>query len=109
AEGKRLAAAEGHQAFQNDSHFQEGTRAHALGILFEAVLPVMVRIELASLEEAQHLAGINRADDRSQTNCWRVRRRNHNAQAAGDDTNHEVTFGSAVQDAVTDLFYYPYA
>jgi len=55
AEGKGLGAAEGNEALQDDGDFEERTSAHALGILFEAVLPVVMRVELASLEEAKDL------------------------------------------------------
>ncbi len=109
AEGEGLAAAEGDEAFENNSHFQERTRAHALGVLLETMFPVMMRIELASLEEAEHLDGIVGANDRTKTNSRSVGGRNHNAQAAGDDTNHEITFGTTVEYAVTYLFYNPYA
>src|SRR6516225_9348208 len=73
------------------------------------MLPVMVGIELSLFEKTEHLAGIIGADHRAKTNGGRVRRRNHNTQTAGKDFNHEVTFGSAIQDAVTDLFYNAYA
>ena len=67
AEGKRLAPAERNEALEDYGYFQEGTRAHALGIFFEPVLPVVVRIQLALLQESQHLGRIVGSNDCSQS------------------------------------------
>jgi hypothetical protein len=104
AEGERFAAAEGNQALEDDGDFEESTRAHALGVLFEAVLPVVVRIEFAGFEEAEDFGRFVGTNDRSKTNGNCVGLRDHDAQAAGNNANHEVTFGFSVQDSVADLF-----
>ena len=105
AEGKRLGAAERNEALQDDGDFEERTGAHALGILFEAVFPVVMRVELASLEEAKDFGGVIGTNDSAKANCQRVGLRNHYAKAAGNNANHEVTFGSTVEKSVADLFY----
>jgi len=92
AEGERLAPAEGNQALQDDRDFEEGPGAHALGVLFEAVLPVVVRIEFAGFEEAEDLGGFVGSDHRTKANGKGVGLRNHDAQTAGNYANHEVPF-----------------
>src|SRR5438046_143775 len=57
AEGERLAAAERNETLEDDGDFEEGPGAHALGILFEAVLPVVMRVEFAGFEEAKDFGG----------------------------------------------------
>ncbi len=96
AEGERLAAAEGDKAFEDDGDFEEGTGAHALGILLEAVLPVGMRVEFALFEEAKDFAGFIGANDGTKANCSRIGLRNHDPQTAGNNANHEVTFGPTV-------------
>jgi hypothetical protein len=103
AEGEWLAAAEGNETLEDDGDFEEGPGAHALGVLFEAVLPVVMRVEFAFFEEAQDFGGFRRTNNGTKANGHRVGLRNHDAQAAGNNANHEVTFGSAVQDSVADL------
>jgi len=105
AEGERLAAAEGNQALEDDGDFEEGAGAHALGVLLEAVFPVVMRVEFAFFEEAKNLGGFRVANDGAKPHRDGVGLRNHDAQAAGNNANHEVTLGSAVQDAVVNLFY----
>ena len=104
AEGEGLAAAEGNETLEDDGDFEEGPGAHALGVLFEAVLPVVMRVEFALFEEAQDFGGFRRTNNGTKANGHRVGLRNHDTQAAGNNANHEVTFGSAVQDSVADLF-----
>jgi len=104
AEGKRLAAAEGNETLEDDGDFEERPGAHALRILFEAVLPVVMRVEFAGFEEAEDFRRLRGADDGAKANGGCVGLRDHDAQTAGNNADHEVTFGSAVQDAVTDLF-----
>jgi hypothetical protein len=104
AEGERLAPAEGNQTLEDDGDFEEGPGAHALRILLEAVLPVVMRVEFSGLEEAQDFSGFRGANDGTQANGCCVGLRDHDAQSAGNNANHEVTFGSAVQDSVADLF-----
>src|SRR5260370_14321107 len=104
AEGEGLAAAEGNETLEDDGDFEEGPGAHALGVLFEAVLPVVMRVEFSRFEEAQDFSGFRGAYDGAQTNGGSVGLRDHDTQAAGNNANHEVTFGSAVQDSVADLF-----
>lgn len=65
----------------------------------------MMGIEFALFEEAEDFSRFGRTDDGTQTNGNSVSLRNHNAQAAGNNANHEITFGSAVQDSVADLLY----
>jgi hypothetical protein len=103
AEGERLAAAEGNETLEDDGDFEEGPGAHAFGVLFEAVLPVVVRVKFAFFEEAQDLGGFRRTNNGTKANGHRVGLRNHDAQAAGNNANHEVTFGSTVQDSIADL------
>jgi hypothetical protein len=104
AERERFAAAEGNETLEDDGDFEEGAGAHALGIFLEAMLPVVVRVQFAFFEEAKDFGGFRGADNGTKANGFRVRLRNHDAQAAGNDANHEVTFGSTIQNAVTDLF-----
>src|SRR5258708_4213287 len=56
AEGKRLAAAEGNETLEDDGDFEEGPGAHSLRILFEAVFPVVVRVEFAGFKKTQDFA-----------------------------------------------------
>src|SRR6202158_5332719 len=63
AEGEGLAAAEGNETLEDDGDFEEGPGAHALGVLFEAVLPVVMRVEFAGFEEAKNLAGFRGTND----------------------------------------------
>jgi hypothetical protein len=62
-----------------------------------------MRVEFAPFEKAENFGGFGGTNDGTQANGFRVGLRDHDAQAAGDNANHEVTFGSAVQDAVIDL------
>ena len=103
AEGERLAAAEGNETLQDDGDFEERPGAHALGVLFEAVLPVMMRVEFALFEEAKNFGGFGGTNDGTKANSHGVGLRDHDAQATGNNADHEVTFGSAVQDSVADL------
>ena len=68
AEGERLAAAEGNETLQDDGDFEEGSSAHALGILFEAVLPVVMRIKFAGFEEAQDFGGFRVSNNGTKAN-----------------------------------------
>ena len=103
AEGERLAAAERNQTLEDDGHFEEGPGTHALGVLFEAVLPVVMRVEFALFEETKDFGGFCGPNDGTKANGHGVGLRDHDAQAAGNNADHEVTFGSAVQDSVADL------
>src|SRR5712692_8703852 len=84
AEGERLAAAEGNETLEDDGDFEEGPGAHALGVLFEAVLPVVMRVEFAPLEEAKDFAGFNGTNNRAKANGHGVGLRDHNTQATGN-------------------------
>ena len=95
-EGEGLAAAEGNEALEDDGDFEEGPGAHALGVLLEAVLPVVMRVEFALLEETKNFGGFNGTNDGAKANGFCVGLRDHDAQAAGNNANHEVTFGSSV-------------
>src|SRR5258708_30902098 len=106
AEGKRLAPAEGNQTFEDYGDFQEGTRAHALGIFLEPMLPIVVRIQLALLQESQHLSRVVRTNYGSQSDGFSVRLRNLHSQTARSNANHEVPFRSAVHNAITNLLNY---
>ena len=103
AEGERLAAAQGNEALQDHGNFEEGSGAHALGILFEAVLPVVMRVEFAFFEKTKDFGGFIGTNDGTKANSRGVGLRDHDAQAAGNNTDHVITLGSAVQDAVIDL------
>jgi hypothetical protein len=103
AEGERLAAAEGNETLEDDGDFEEGPGAHALRILFEAVLPVVVRVEFALLEETKDFGGFRIANDGTKTNGHCIGLRDHDAQTTGNNADHEVTFCSTVQDTVIDL------
>ena len=96
AEGEGLAAAEGNEALEDHGDFEEGPGAHALGVLFEAVFPVMMRVEFALFEETKNFGGFHGTNDGTKANGFCVRLRDHDAQAAGNNANHEVTFGSTV-------------
>ncbi len=96
AEGEGLAAAEGNETLEDDGDFEEGPGAHALGVLFEAVLPIVMRVEFALFEETKNFGGFHGTNYRTKANGFCVRLRDHNAQAAGNNANHEVTFGSTV-------------
>src|SRR5262249_33896596 len=63
-EGEGLAAAEGNEALEDGGDFNQRSRAHALGILLEAMLPVRMRVKFALFEEAQDLVGFVRANNR---------------------------------------------
>src|SRR5436190_24240194 len=63
-----------------------------------------MRVKFAGFEKAQDFAGFRRTNDGTKANGRRVRLRNNNTLAAGNNADHEVTFGSAVQNSVTDLF-----
>jgi hypothetical protein len=104
AEGERLAAAEGNETLEDDGDFEERSGAHALGVFLEAVFPVVVRVEFAGFEEAEDFRRLRGTDDGTKANGGCVGLRNHDTQTAGNNANHEVTFGSAVQDSVADLF-----
>ncbi len=103
AEGERLAAAEGNETLEDDGNFEEGSGAHALGVLLEAVFPVVMRVEFAGFEEAKDFGGFRGTNNGTKANGHGVGLRDHDTQAAGNNANHEVTFGSAVQDSVADL------
>src|SRR5713226_1484251 len=103
AEGERLAAAEGNETLKDDGDFEEGPGAHALGVLFEAVLPVVMRVEFAGFEEAKNFGGFSGTNNGSKANGHGVGLRDHDTQAAGNNSDHEITFGSAVQNSVADL------
>ena len=103
AEGERFAAAEGNETLEDDGDFEEGPGAHALGVLFEAVLPVVMRVEFARFEEAKNFGGFSGTNNGSKANGHGVGLRDHDTQAAGNNTDHEITFGSAVQNSVADL------
>jgi hypothetical protein len=105
AERERLAGAKRHETLEDHGNFEKSSGAHALGVFFEAMLPVVVRVEFALLEEAEDFAGFNGANNGAQTNGNGIRLRNHDAQTTRNNANHEVALGSAVQDAVADLFY----
>src|SRR6202171_3455215 len=68
AEGEGLAAAEGNETLEDDGDFEEGPSAHALGVLFEAVLPVVMRVEFAGFEEAQNFAGFRGTNNGTKAN-----------------------------------------
>ena len=68
AEGERLAAAERNETLEDDGNFEEGPGAHALGILFEAVLPVVMRVEFAGFEEAKDFGGFCGANNGTKAN-----------------------------------------
>src|SRR2546426_8566449 len=103
AEGERLAATQGNEALEDDGDFEEGSGAHALGVLFEAVLPVVMRVKFALFEETKDFGGFSGADDGTKANGHRIRLWNHDTQAAGNNADHVIALGSAVQDAVIDL------
>jgi len=109
AEGERLAAAEGDEALQDDGDFEEGPGAHTLGVLLEAVFPIVMRVEFALLEEAKDFGCVIGTNDGTKANGLRVCLRNHHAKAAGNNANHEVTFGSTVQKTVANLLNEPNA
>ena len=68
AEGEGLAAAEGHEALEDDGDFEERPGAHALRILFEAVFPVVVRVEFALFEETKNFRGFNGTNNGTKAN-----------------------------------------
>src|ERR1700682_6752937 len=68
AGGGGLAAAEGNETLEDDGDFEEGPGAHALGVLFEAVLPVVMRVEFAGFEEAKNFAGFRGTNDGTKAN-----------------------------------------
>ncbi len=74
-----------------------------VAILFEAVLPVVMRVEFAGFEEAKNFGGFSGTNNGSKANGHGVGLRDHDTQAAGNNTDHEITFGSAVQNSVADL------
>src|SRR5438876_12322817 len=63
-----------------------------------------MRVEFALLEEAQDLAGFHGTNNGTKADGHGVGLRDHDAQAAGNNADHKVTVGSAVQNSVTDLF-----
>src|SRR5260370_19609606 len=72
AEGERLAAAERNETLEDDGDFEEGPGAHALGVLFEAVLPVVMIVKFAFFEEAQDFGGFRRTNNGTKPNGHRV-------------------------------------
>ena len=68
AEGERFAAAEGNETLEDDGDFEERPGAHALRILFEAVLPVVMRVEFAGFEEAKDFGGFRGTNDGTKAN-----------------------------------------
>ena|ERR1700722_5988031 len=96
AEGEGFAAAEGNETLEDDGDFEEGTGAHTLGVFLEAVFPVVVRVELAPFEEAKDFGGFRGTDYGTKANGFCVGLWNHDAQAAGNDANHEVTLGPTI-------------
>jgi len=56
------------------------------------VLPVVMRVEFALFEETKNFGGLNGTNDGTKANGFRVGLRDHDAQAAGNNANHEVTF-----------------
>jgi hypothetical protein len=103
AEGKGLAAAEGNETLEDDGDFEEGPGAHALRVFLEAVFPVVMRVEFAGFEEAQDFGRFCGTNNGTKANGGGVGLRDHDTQTAGNNADHEVTFGSAVQNSVTDL------
>jgi hypothetical protein len=103
AEGEGLAAAEGNETLEDDGDFEEGPGAHALRVFLEAMFPVVMRVKFAGFEKAQDFAGFRGTNDGTKANGGGVGLRDHDTQAAGNDADHEVTFGSAVQNSVADL------
>jgi hypothetical protein len=67
------------------------------------VLPVVVRVEFALFEETKDFGGFRIANDGTKTYGHCVGLRNHDAQTTGNNADHEVTFGSTIQDTVIDL------
>ncbi len=61
-------------------------------------------IEFACFEEAQDFARFIGTNDGTKADSRRVGLRHHHTQAAGNNADHEVTFGSAVQDSIANLF-----
>jgi len=96
AEGERLAAAEGNETLEDDGDFEEGPGAHALGVFLEAVFPVVMGVEFACFEEAQDFARFCGTYYGTKANGHGVGLRDHDTQAAGNNADHEVTFGSTV-------------
>ena len=72
AEGEWLAAAEGNETLEDDGDFEEGPGAHALGVFLEAVLPVVMRVEFASFEEAEDFGGFRGTNDGTKANGFCV-------------------------------------
>src|SRR6266849_414107 len=68
AEGKRLAAAEGDEALEDDGDFEEGPGAHALRVFLEAVFPVVMRVEFAGFEEAKDFGGFRGTNNGTKAN-----------------------------------------
>jgi len=77
AEGEGLAGAERNEALEDYGDFEERSGAHALGILFEAVLPVMMAIELALFEETENFSRIGGANYGAEADDHRVGLRDH--------------------------------
>src|SRR5215469_13855542 len=90
AEGERFCAAERDETLQNRGNFHQGTGAHAIGILFEAVFPIMVRGGAAFLEVAQNFAGLVGTNDGTQADVFDVGLRDHHLEATGQNAEHVV-------------------
>ena len=83
AEGERLGLVEGDQVLQHAGHFEERSGAHALGVLFEAVLPVSVGADSADRKQVQHFLDFPVLHHPPQTDTARVLAGHHHLEAAG--------------------------
>ncbi len=96
AKGEGLVAAEGNETLEDDGDFEEVPGAHALRVFLEAVFPVVMRVEFAGFEKAQDLAGFRGTNNGTKAYGRGVGLWNHHTQAAGNNADHEVTFGSTI-------------
>src|SRR5260370_6141972 len=101
--------AESDEALQNCGHLDERPGSHALRVFLEAMLPVMMRIELALLEINQNFRSIAVSNDWTKPDRLSIGTRNHHFEGVRSDSQHVVGFGSPVEHSVTDLFNDAYA
>src|SRR5260370_41691427 len=96
--------AERDEALQTCGPFDERRGSHGLRVFLEAMLPVMMRIELALLEINQNFRSIAVSKAWTKPDRLSIGTRNHHFEGVRSDSQHVVAFGSPVEHSVTAVF-----
>src|SRR5215472_11729198 len=104
AKGEWLGLMQRDQVLQYVSHFEQRPGTHALGILFEAVLPVAVAVALGNREQVKHLLDLSIANNPAQPDAAGVIARYHHLEATGLDVQEVEPFDRRAHRPAADLF-----